>query len=88
MLCVWLQGLPGCLPWGAMQTYLNDYLSQDKGLGVQQATAVLLAFGVGGAVGVVAGGSAGQWLYNRWVLQPELMQVCLDWVLPVSRPYA
>jgi predicted MFS family arabinose efflux permease len=48
-----------------MQTYLNDYLSQDKGLGVQQATAVLLAFGAGGAVGVVAGGSAGQWLYNR-----------------------
>jgi hypothetical protein len=23
-----LQAVPGCLPWGVMQTYLNDYLSQ------------------------------------------------------------
>jgi hypothetical protein len=23
-----LQAVPGCLPWGVMQTYMNDYLSQ------------------------------------------------------------
>lgn len=26
-----LQAVPGCLPWGVLQTYLNDYLSQARG---------------------------------------------------------
>jgi Major Facilitator Superfamily len=30
-----LQGSPGCLPWGVVNTYLNDYLSTDKGMSVQ-----------------------------------------------------
>lgn len=34
------QGLFGCLPWGMLLTFLNDFLSQDKGLKVQTATAV------------------------------------------------
>lgn len=59
------QGLPGCLPWGMLLTFLNDYLSQDRGLSVGAATAVVLAVGLGGGVGVVGGGLAGQWLYNR-----------------------
>ncbi|KAL4426059.1 hypothetical protein ABPG77_007855 [Micractinium sp. CCAP 211/92] len=58
-------GLFGCIPWGMILTYLNDYLSQNKGLSVQGATAVLLFLGLGGAVGVVGGGVVGQWLYNR-----------------------
>ncbi len=29
-----LQGLPGCLPWGMILTFLNDFFSQDKGLSV------------------------------------------------------
>jgi hypothetical protein len=37
-LCV--QGLFGCLPWGMILTYLNDFLSQNKGLSVQAATMV------------------------------------------------
>lgn len=59
-----VQGLFGCLPWGVMQTYINDYLHQQKGLSVELATTVILAFGVGCAVGVIAGGAAGQALYN------------------------
>lgn len=23
-----LQGIPGCLPWGVLSTYLNDFLAQ------------------------------------------------------------
>ena len=38
---------------------------QDKGMGVHRATLVLLAFGVGTALGAIGGGAAGQWLYNR-----------------------
>eukprot|EP00879_Flechtneria_rotunda_P006260 GHRR01006579.1.p1 GENE.GHRR01006579.1~~GHRR01006579.1.p1 ORF type:complete len:583 (+),score=156.80 GHRR01006579.1:972-2720(+) len=59
-----LQGLPGCLPWGVMQTYITDYLHINKGYTVELATVVLLLFGVGCAVGVIAGGAAGQLLYN------------------------
>lgn len=60
-----MQGLFGCLPWGMILTFLNDYLSQNKGLAVPTATTVLLVLGIGGGVGVVGGGAMGQWLYNR-----------------------
>lgn len=63
-----LQGLFGCLPWGVVQTYINDYLHQQKGLSVELATTVITVFGVGCAFGVIAGGAAGQALYNWWVL--------------------
>jgi predicted MFS family arabinose efflux permease len=52
-----------------MQTYLNDYLSQEKGFSVQMATVVILVFGLTGGGGVVAGGWAGQWMYNRCVCE-------------------
>lgn len=58
------QGLPGCLPWGVMQTYINDYLHLNKGFSVEMATVVILMFGLGGGAGVLAGGAAGQLLYN------------------------
>ena len=39
-LAVVLQGLPGSLPWGVLITFLNDFLAQQKGLTVPQATSV------------------------------------------------
>lgn len=63
-LVLLLQGLPGCLPWGVIQTYITDYLHQQKGLSIEIATTVIMLFGVGCAVGVIAGGAAGQALYN------------------------
>lgn len=30
-----LQGVPGCLPWGIVNTFLNDYLSEDRGMSVE-----------------------------------------------------
>ncbi|PRW58958.1 MFS family transporter: sugar [Chlorella sorokiniana] len=71
------QGLFGCLPWGMILTYLNDYLSQNKGLSIQTATLVLLILGIGGAVGVLGGGWVGQWCYNRrkWSM-PVFIGVC------------
>jgi len=62
---VFLQGVPGSLPWGMMMVFMNDYLAQDQGMGVPRATLVLMMFGVGGGVGTLLGGAAGQWLYNR-----------------------
>ena len=31
-LLLFLQGFPGCLPWGLVYVFLNDYLSNDCGL--------------------------------------------------------
>jgi predicted MFS family arabinose efflux permease len=45
------QGAPGCIPWGIVNTYLNDYLSSDRGLSVEGATLVILVFGVGNFIG-------------------------------------
>jgi predicted MFS family arabinose efflux permease len=64
VLCI-LQGLPGCLPWGILLTFLNDFLAQEKGISVAKATSVVLMVGVGGACGVIAGGVLGQYIYNR-----------------------
>jgi predicted MFS family arabinose efflux permease len=47
-----------------MQTYINDYLHLNKGYSVEAATVIILMFGLGGGVGVIAGGAAGQLLYN------------------------
>ncbi|KIZ04154.1 major facilitator superfamily MFS-1 [Monoraphidium neglectum] len=72
------QAIPGCLPWGMMQTYFNDYLSQEKGFTVQVATLVLLLFGLGGGVGIIAGGAAGQLLYNwRKEAMPVMAGACI-----------
>ncbi|GBF91667.1 MFS transporter [Raphidocelis subcapitata] len=65
-----LQAVPGCLPWGVIGAYLNDYFSQDKGFSVAIATVIIIVFNLGGGVGLVAGGAAGQLLYNR---RKELM---------------
>lgn len=64
-LLVFAQGLPGCVPWGVINAFFTDFLAQEKGLKVEEATAVLLAFGVGAAIGNCGGGLLGQWLYNR-----------------------
>lgn len=69
LICI-VQGLPGCLPWGMVLTFMNDFLAQDKGLSVSTATTLVLAVGIGGAVGVLGGGFIGQQMYN---CKPRLM---------------
>ena len=64
LLC-FAQGIPGCVPWGVMNTFFADYLAQDRGLGVAAATNVVVVFGAGSVLGSIAGGTGGQWLYNR-----------------------
>jgi predicted MFS family arabinose efflux permease len=64
-LLVFAQGFPGCIPWGVMNAFFTDYLSQQKGLEVEQATGIVLVFGIGAAVGNIVGGMWGQKLYNK-----------------------
>lgn len=65
VVLIYLQGFPGCIPWGMIYVYLNDYLSANRGLSVQSATMALTIFGIGGFFGQCFGGYAGQALYNR-----------------------
>ena len=63
VLLALLQGAPGCIPWGIVLTYLNDFLAEDRGMSVEFATFTVLWFGFGNFVGQLAGGAGGQYLY-------------------------
>jgi hypothetical protein len=47
---------PGCVPWGIINTYLNDYLAADQGMSVEGATFFILIFGIGNFAGTGIGG--------------------------------
>ncbi len=65
VVIILLQGIPGCLPWGLIYTFLNDYFSSERGLSVFLATVALTLFGVGSLFGQVFGGILGQYLHNK-----------------------
>eukprot|EP00535_Pseudo-nitzschia_heimii_P007271 CAMPEP_0197178478 /NCGR_PEP_ID=MMETSP1423-20130617/3742_1 /TAXON_ID=476441 /ORGANISM="Pseudo-nitzschia heimii, Strain UNC1101" /LENGTH=891 /DNA_ID=CAMNT_0042628227 /DNA_START=237 /DNA_END=2912 /DNA_ORIENTATION=- len=48
------------LPWGVVFVFLNDFLSQEKGFSVEEATYLVMLFGVGCALGGIIGGYLGQ----------------------------
>jgi translation initiation factor 4G len=63
-LLLW-QGFFTSLPWGIVFVFLNDYLSQEKGFSVPDATFVVMLFGVGCAIGGIGGGYIGQICQQR-----------------------
>lgn len=62
---VFLQGIPGTVPWGVFFVFLNDFYAQDKGYSVAAATLIVLVLGAFAIVGNLVGGVLGQWVYNR-----------------------
>lgn len=72
LLLSW-QGIPGCVPWGVISTFLPDFLFADVGFSIHEATFVITAFTVGGLLGTCAGGHIGQELYNRSAGGPALL---------------
>jgi MFS family permease len=71
-----LQGAPGCIPWGIINVFLNDYLSEDRGFSVETATTTLMLFSLGFAFGLVVGGMGGRRLYQMDVRLPALLAGC------------
>jgi len=69
---VFLQGLPGTVPWGVFFIFLNDYYSQDKGYSVENATLIVMAVGLAAIIGAFAGGLAGNRLYR---FKPQYLPV-------------
>ncbi len=62
---VFLQGIPGTIPWGVFFIYLNDFYAQEKGFSVEAATLIVMVVGAGAIVGGFAGGLLGNKLYNK-----------------------
>lgn len=62
---VFLQGIPGMVPWGVFFVFLNDYLAQDRGLDVGAATLLIMTVGAASIVGGFGGGLVGNALFNR-----------------------
>ena len=65
-IIMFAQGIPGCMPWGLIMVYLNDYLHVNSGAPtVLAATTIVTIFNVGSLFGQAFGGWYGQRLYNR-----------------------
>lgn len=45
-LLLMFQGAPGCIPWGIINTYLNDFLSSDRGMSVEVSASFILCFSI------------------------------------------
>ncbi len=85
-LIVLLQGVPGCVPWGVLFIFLNDFYSQDKGFSVEMATLIVMMGGAATLVGSFAGGLIGNKLYNR---NPRYLPIfsavtCIVGVIPMA----
>ncbi len=63
-LYLFLQGIAGTVPWGAIPYFLVEYFRRERGLTVEAATMVFLVFGLGNVIGIVAGGWVGARLYK------------------------
>lgn len=62
---LFLQGIIGTIPWGAIPLFLVKFLHEDRGYTIQQATTVFLFFGIGTTVGTVLGGIWGGVLLKK-----------------------
>ncbi|MCC5815711.1 MAG: MFS transporter [Leptospira sp.] len=62
---VFLQGIPGCVPWGVFFVFLVDYYENVYGLGKAQSAGLLTFSAIGVFSGNLFGGIIGQWLYNK-----------------------
>jgi MFS family permease len=64
-LGVFLQGIPGCVPWGVFFVFLVDYYESVYALGKAEAAGLLTFSALGVFTGLYFGGVIGQWLYNK-----------------------
>jgi MFS family permease len=73
LLLALIQGASGCIQWGILNTFLNIFLSQDRGFTVELATTTLMCFSAGHVVGLILGGMGGSRLYSVDNRYPALL---------------
>ncbi len=62
---IFMQGIPGCVPWGVFFVFLNDYYEFFYGLKKDVASALVVFAAVGIFIGTFFGGILGQKLYDK-----------------------
>jgi predicted MFS family arabinose efflux permease len=58
-LFLFIQGIIGTVPWGAIPLFIVKFLNENKGLSIEDATTTFLLFGAGNIAGTILGGLAG-----------------------------
>jgi len=71
-IILFLQGIPGTVPWGVFFIYLNDFYAQEKGFSVEAATLIVMVVGAGAILGGFLGGLIGNKIYN---ISPKYLPV-------------
>lgn len=64
-LLLFLQGIAGTIPWGAIPYFLVEFFRRERGLSVETATFIFIVFGVGNIIGTIVGGWLGALLYKK-----------------------
>lgn len=62
---LFLQGIAGTIPWGAIPYFLVEFFRREKGMDLNTATTIFLIFAVGNILGSVAGGFIGEKVYKK-----------------------
>lgn len=60
------QGLAGTVPWGVLPAWLITFFIAAKGFELEEATVILLMFGIGVAIGFIYGGFLGDYVDKRF----------------------
>jgi len=58
-LLTFLQGVPGCVPWGILPAFIITYYVEIRGYSITAATLMTVVFGLGSLAGSLAGGMVG-----------------------------
>lgn len=64
-LFIFAQSIPSCVPWGVLNTFVADYVAQNRRMGIVGATNALMVYAAGGLIGTLGGAALTQWLFNR-----------------------
>jgi len=64
-LAIFLQGIPGCVPWGVFFVFLVDYYETTYSMSKVEASSYLTVAAIGLMLGTFLGGVIGQKLYNK-----------------------
>lgn len=60
-----IQGIPGCIPWGLLAFFLIPYYEIAKGFSKEAATVITMVIGLGSILGSILGGWLGDRIYRK-----------------------
>ncbi|MBO8160033.1 MAG: MFS transporter [Thermosipho sp. (in: Bacteria)] len=64
-LYLFLQGIVGTIPWGAIPYFLVEFFKRERGLTAAKATTIFMIFGLGSIFGNLLGGLIGELIYKK-----------------------